>query len=105
MPRPAASAAAILAFNRNHCGVEYGCHYVLDWNWDEDRCTIRAGHGPENIAALRRFAIGAIRSKSRDTVAATVQRLARNIRLRLGFGSLRMTNNSIYRQPPKAHPS
>ncbi|VAW78803.1 hypothetical protein MNBD_GAMMA13-2126, partial [hydrothermal vent metagenome] len=24
---------------------------------DEDRCTIRTGHGPENITRLRRFAI------------------------------------------------
>ncbi len=30
--------------------------------WDEDRCTIRTGHGPTNITALRRFAIGAIKA-------------------------------------------
>ena len=71
----------ILAFNRGHWTVENGCHYLLDWNGDEDRCTIRTGHGPENITALRRFAIGAIKAKSRDTVAATIQRLARNVRL------------------------
>ena len=84
--------AAILAFNRGHWTVENGCHYILDWNWDEDRCTIRTGHGPENITALRRFAIGAIKAKSRDTVAATIQRLARNVRL--VFDYLRMTDNS-----------
>ena len=87
-----ASAAAILAFNRGHWSVENGCHYILDWNWDEDRCTIRTGYGPENISALRRFAIGVIKSKSRDTVAATIQRLARNVRL--VFDYLRMTDNS-----------
>lgn len=88
-PPATASAAAILAFNRGHWTVENGCHYILDWNWDEDRCTIRTGHGPENITALRRFAIGAIKAKSRDTVAATIQRLARNVRL--VFDYLRMT--------------
>ena len=92
-----ANAAAVLAFNRGHWGVENGCHYILDWNWDEDRCTIRTGHGPENITALRRFAIGVIRSKSRDTVAATIQRLARNVRL--VFDYLRMTGNTRYRPP------
>jgi len=92
-----ASAAAILAFKRGHWTVENGCHYILDWNWDEDRCTIRTGHGPENITALRRFATGAIRSKSRDTVAATIQRLARNVRL--VFDYLRMTDNSRHRSP------
>ncbi|MBP9604833.1 MAG: hypothetical protein KBE53_12255, partial [Chromatiaceae bacterium] len=43
----------------------------------------------ENITALRRFAIGAIKAKSRDTVAATIQRLARNVRL--VFDYLRIT--------------
>ena len=93
-----AEAAAVLAFNRGHWTIENGCHYVLDWNWDEDRCTLRTGHGPENITALRRFAIGAIKSKSRDTVAATIQRLARNVRL--VFDYLRMTDNSRCRPPP-----
>jgi hypothetical protein len=96
-PPTTASAAAILAFNRDHWIVENGCHYILDWNWDEDRCTIRTEHGPENIAALRRFAIGVIRSTSRVTVAATIQRLARNVRL--VFDYLRMTDNSRYRPP------
>jgi len=87
-----ADPARVLGFNRDHWSVENGCHYLLDWNWDEDRCTIRTGHGPENITALRRFAIGAIKSKSRDSIASTIQRLARNIRL--VFDYLRMTDNS-----------
>jgi predicted transposase YbfD/YdcC len=87
-----AQAADVLAFNRGHWTIENGCHYTLDWNWDEDRCTIRTGHGPANITTLRRFAIGTIKAKSRDTVAATIQRLARNVRL--VFDYLRMTENS-----------
>ncbi len=102
-----ADAAPVLAFNRGHWSSENGCHDILDWNWDEDRCTIRTGHGPENLTALRlielrliklrliklrRFAIGAIKAKSRDTVAATIQRLARNVRL--VFDDLCMTENS-----------
>ena len=43
-----ADAARLLAFNRDHWGVE-AHHYILDWNWDEDRCTLRTGHGPENV--------------------------------------------------------
>jgi predicted transposase YbfD/YdcC len=93
-----ASASTVLTFNRGHWTVENGCHYTLDWNWDEDRCTIRTGHGPENITALRRFAIGAIKAKSRDTVAATIQRLARSVRL--VFDYLRMTENSRGRPLP-----
>jgi predicted transposase YbfD/YdcC len=95
--RGTADAAGVLTFNRGHWTVENGCHYILDWNWDEDRGTIRTGHGPANVTALRRFAIGAIKAKSRDTVAATIQRLARNVRL--VFDYLRMTDNSRSRPP------
>jgi len=92
-----ADAARILAFNRDHWRVE-SHHYILDWNWDEDRCTIRTGHGPENITRLRRFAAGLIKSKSRDSVAATIGKLARNVRR--VFDYLRMTGNST----PRSHP-
>ncbi|MBK1725339.1 hypothetical protein, partial [Thiocystis violacea] len=61
------------------------------WNWDEDRCTIRTGHGPENITRLRRFAIGLIKTKSKDSVAATIGKLAR--RVRRVFDYLGMTAN------------
>ncbi len=96
-----ADAAAILAYNRGHWSIENSCHYILDWNWDEDRCTIRTGHGPANITALRRFAIGAIKAKSRDTVAATIQRLARHVRL--VFDYLGMTENA--RRRPRGRPA
>jgi predicted transposase YbfD/YdcC len=89
---PTANAALLLCFNRGHWSIENGCHYVLDWNWDEDRCTLRKGHGPENLTALRRFAIGVIKSKTKDSVASTIQRLARNVRL--VFDYLSMTENS-----------
>ena len=68
-------------------------------NWVEDRCTIRTGRGPENITALRRFAIDGIKSKSHDTVAATIQRLTRNIRL--VFDYLRMTDNARPNPSPR----
>ena len=86
-----ADAARLLAFNRGHWGIE-AHHYILDWNWDEDRGTIRTGHGPENITRLRRFATGLIKSKSRNSVAATIAKLARNVRR--VFDYLGMTGNS-----------
>lgn len=93
-----ADAAKILAYNRGHWTIENGCHYILDHCWNEDRCTIRSGHGPVNITALRRFAIGVIRAKSQDTVASTIQCLARNVRL--VFDYLCMTENSRRRLLP-----
>jgi predicted transposase YbfD/YdcC len=98
-PQTAASAE-LLAFNRAHWAIE-SHHYLLDWNFDEDRCTLRTGHGPENITRLRRFAIGLIKSKSRDSVATTLRKLARNVRH--VFDYLRMTDNSLPRtQRPRA---
>jgi len=89
-----ADAAQVLLFNRAHWSVE-AHHHILDWNWDEDRCTLRTGHGPQNITRLRRFATGLIKSKSRDSVSATIDQLARNVRR--VFDYLRMTDNSIPR--------
>ena len=89
-----ASPKRLLAFNRGHWGVE-AHHWILDWNWDEDRCTIRTGHGPENITRLRRFATGLIKAKSTDSVSATIDKLARKVRR--VFDYLGMTANSVPR--------
>lgn len=94
-----ADAERVLALNRNHWSIE-SCHYILDWNWDEDRCRIRTGHGPQNITRLRRFAIGLIKARSHDSVAATLQKLHRNVRL--VFDYLRMTVNSRGHPRPNA---
>ena len=78
--------------NRQHWGCE-SHHYMLDWNWDEDRSTIHKGYGPVNVTSFRRFAIGIIKMISCDTVAATMRKLARNTRI--VFDYLRMTKNSV----------
>ena len=92
-----ASAARVLAYNRGHWSIDNSCHYTLDWNWDEDRCPIRTGHGPVNLTALRRFAIGVIKSRTQESVSSTIQRLGRNVRL--VFDYLRMTENSRPNRP------
>lgn len=86
-----ANAEQVLEFNRGHWAVE-SHHYILDWNWNEDRCTIRTGHGPANITRMRRFATSLIKTISKDTVASTIEKLARSVRL--VFDYLRMTKNS-----------
>jgi predicted transposase YbfD/YdcC len=86
----------VLNVNRGHWTIENSCHYILDWNYDEDRSRIRTGYGPENITRLRRFAIGVIKSKGVGSVAQKMRELTRNVRL--VFDYLRMTTNSC-----KAH--
>ncbi len=87
-----ADAEHLLKVNRGHWCIENSCHYILDWNYDEDRCRIRTGHGPENITRLRRFAVGVIKSKGVRSVAQKMRELTRNVRL--VFDYLRMTKNS-----------
>jgi predicted transposase YbfD/YdcC len=82
----------VLQVNRGHWAIENSCHYIIDWNYDEDRSRIRTGHGPENITRLRRFAISVIKSKGSGSVAQKMRQLTRNVRL--VFDYLRMTENS-----------
>jgi predicted transposase YbfD/YdcC len=87
-----ADPQSVLATNRGHWSIENSCHYIIDWNYDEDRSRIRAGHGPENITRLRRFAITLIKAKGARSVAQKMRQLTRNVRL--VFDYLRMTKNS-----------
>lgn len=82
----------VLKVNRGHWTIENSCHYILDWNYDEDRSRIRTGYGPENITRLRRFAIGVLKSKGVRSVAQKMRELNRNVRA--VFDCLRMTQNA-----------
>jgi predicted transposase YbfD/YdcC len=87
-----ADAKKVLAINRGHWSIENSCHYIIDWNYDEDRGRISKGYGPENITRLRRFAVGIIKSKGVSSVPQKMRQLLRNVRL--VFDYLRMTKNS-----------
>jgi predicted transposase YbfD/YdcC len=90
-----AGAERLLRINRGHWAIE-SFHYMLDWNYDEDRSRIRTGYGPENITRLRRFAIGVIKSKGVRSVAQKMRELMLNVRL--VFDYLKMTRNSCSAQ-------
>jgi predicted transposase YbfD/YdcC len=91
---PQASPQRLLALNRGHWAIE-SVHYLLDWNYDEDRGRIRSGFGPENITRLRRFATGILKAlqKPAHSIAAMMRALESNTRL--VFDYLRMTKNSL----------
>ena len=91
-----ASPQRLLAINRGHWAIE-SVHYLIDWNYDEDRSRIRTGFGPENITRLRRFAVGILKSfqKPPQSIAAMMRKLCFNTRL--VFDYLRMTINSAHR--------
>jgi predicted transposase YbfD/YdcC len=89
-----ASPQRLLQINRGHWAIE-SVHYLIDWNFDEDRSRIRTGFGPENITRLRRFAVGVLKAfqKPAQTIAAMMRKLQSNTRL--VFDYLRMTKNSL----------
>ena len=89
---PLTDPQSVLATNRGQWSIENSFHYIIDWNYDEDRSRIRTGHGPENITRLRRFAISIIKSKGVRSVAQKMRQLTLNVRLL--FDYLRMTENS-----------
>jgi len=76
-----ASPEKILEINRGHWCIVNSCHYILDWLYDEDRCSIRTLHGPENISRLRRFAIGIIKATSTKGVTETTRTQVMNTRM------------------------
>ena len=91
-PPEQADAKRVLTTNRGHWSIENSCHYIIDWNYDEDRSRIQTGYGPENMTRLRRFAISIIKSKGVRSVAQKMRQLTRNVRL--VFDYLRMSKNS-----------
>ena len=93
-PPEEASPQRLLTINRGHWSIENRCHYVIDWNYDEDRSRISKGYGPENISRLRRFAVGILYhfADGKTSLAEKMRHLTRNIRL--VFDYLRMTKNS-----------
>ena len=88
-----ASPERVLAVNRGHWSIE-SVHYIIDWNYDEDRSRIRTGHGPENITRLRRFAVGILKSFQKPAQSIAVMMRALCFRTRLVFDYVRMTKNS-----------
>jgi len=57
----AADAALLGERIRGHWGIENQLHWVLDMAFDEDRCRIRRGHGPDNFALLRKIALNLLK--------------------------------------------
>ena len=87
-----ASAKDVLKDNRGHWCIENSCHYIIDWNYDEDRSRISKGYGPENITRLRRFAVGLLKNKGVQNISQKMRQLSMTPRMVLDY--LKMTRNS-----------
>ena len=74
-----ADPGQLLALNRGHWSIENRLHWVRDVTFDEDRCQIRKGHGPQVLACLRNAVIGLLRRlirQPRQSIASMIRHFA-----------------------------
>ncbi len=77
-PSDRADERKVLGQLRGHWTVE-SLHHIRDVTYDEDRCRIRTGNGPQAMAALRNLATALIKTCIAPTVAAGTRALAMNL--------------------------
>jgi predicted transposase YbfD/YdcC len=70
------SPQQLLALWRGHWGIENRLHWVRDVTFDEDRCPVRTGAGPQVVAALRNTVIGVLRRAGHANIAAALRTYA-----------------------------
>lgn len=71
-----ASPERIAKIVRSQWVIENRLHFVRDTAYREDASKIRTGHGPENMAALRSFAINQLRAAGHTNIAAGLREMA-----------------------------
>ena len=69
-------------------------HYIIDWNFVEDRSRIRTGFAPENITCLRRFTVGLLKSFQQPNQSIAAMMRKQCFRSRAVFNCLKMTKSS-----------
>lgn len=76
LERDRAPAAELLRLARAHWGIENRLHCVRDVTFDEDRCRVRSGSGPQVFAALRNAAITMLRRLGFTNMQAAIEHFA-----------------------------
>jgi predicted transposase YbfD/YdcC len=71
-----ATPAQLLTLWREHWHIENKLHWVRDVTFGEDGSTVRAGVGPQALAAVRNLAIGLLRLAGATNIAAACRRYA-----------------------------
>lgn len=72
---PCESGEKFAALVRNHWSIENGQHWTLDMAFNEDQSRVRKDHGDQNLAALRRIALGLLRRDKSVKLGAKNKRL------------------------------
>ena len=72
---PCNSGQRLAGLVRNHWSTENQQHWVLDTAFNEDQSRIRKDHGDQNMAIMRRLALGLLRRDKSVKVGAKNKRL------------------------------
>jgi hypothetical protein len=75
LPRERAGAAKLLAFTREHWGIENGLHGRRDGTLREDASRVRKGAGAQVMAVLRNLVIYLCSFVDRPSLAAATRHL------------------------------
>lgn len=65
-------ADLLLSRWRSHWSLE-SLHWVRDVTFGEDKCQVKRGHAPQNLAAFRNAAISLLRHSGHQEIAATLR--------------------------------
>lgn len=71
-----ATPARLLRLWRGHWEIENRLHWVRDVTFDEDRCQVRTGAGPQVLAAVRNTAIAVARRAGYAKIAEALRHFA-----------------------------
>ena len=71
-----APVGGVTALARSQWTIENRLHFVRDTAFAEDTSTVRTGHGPDNMATLRSFAINTLRAAGHTNIAAGLREMS-----------------------------
>lgn len=72
---PCTSGEKFATLIRNHWSIENAQHWSLDMAFNEDQSRVRKNHGDQNLAVLRRIALGLLRRDKSVKLGAKNKRL------------------------------
>ncbi len=84
LSRHAGDASLLLSRWRSHWRLE-SHHWVRDVTFGEDKCQVKKGHAPQNLAAFRNAAISLLRHAGHKEIAGTLRDFSYQSRKLLRF--------------------
>lgn len=82
--RPRADAALLMNRWRGHWRIE-SLHWLRDVTFGEDKCQVKRGHAPQNLAAFRNAVISLLRLSGYKEIAPTLREFSYRPRKLLNF--------------------